>query len=148
MKDMLTGHDSLEKCLLHLAQHFQLPVSAATVRSFAVGINQGMTVEQFMQVAQRLGMGCSLSPQDLETVNSNQLPLVMMQQDGHALVLMQRLPDDVFDVMDSRYGERSVEYTLAQLQADYSGMAIQVRSLVSHTRPVSMAAAEAQGHWF
>ena len=145
---MLTGNDSLEKCLLHLAQHFQLPVSAATVRSFAVGINHGMTVEQFMQVAQRLGMGCSLSPQDLETVNSNQLPLVMMQQDGHALVLMQRLPDDVFDVMDSRYGERSVEFTLAQLQADYSGMAIQVRSLVSHTRPVSAAAAEAQGHWF
>jgi ATP-binding cassette subfamily C protein LapB len=145
---MLSGHDSLEKCLLHLAQHFQLPVSEATVRSFAVGINQGMTVEQFMQVAQRLGMGCALSPQDLATVTSNQLPLVLMQQDGHALVLMQRLSDDLFDVMDARYGNRSVEFTLAHLQADYSGMAIQVRSLVSHTRPVSAAAAEAQGHWF
>ncbi len=145
---MLTGNDSLEKCLLHLAQHFQLPVSAATVRSFAVGINQGMTTEQFMQVAQRLGMGCALAPQDLETLTSNQLPLVLMQQDGHALVLMQRLPDDLFEVMDARYGERSVEFTLAQLQAEYSGMAIQVRSLVSHTRPVSAAAAEAQGHWF
>jgi ATP-binding cassette, subfamily C, bacterial LapB len=145
---MLTSNDSLEKCLLHLAQHFQLPVSAATVRSFAVGINEGMTIEQFMQVAQRLGMGCSLAPQDLETVTSNQLPLVLMQQDGHALVLMQRLSDDLFDVMDGRYGDRSVEFTLAQLQADYNGMAIQVRSLVSHTRPVSAAAAEAQGHWF
>lgn len=149
---MTNNNIPLESCLLFLARHFDLPVSESTLRAGMVGVSAQMSVEQFTQAAERIGLACALGEQALDTLSAPLLPLVLLQDDGKALVVVELLADGRLSVFHPDFGRDPVEMTRAAVAERYSGVVIAVRALAGTGRTASAADPIGNGtrtrHWF
>ncbi|MBV2262924.1 MAG: type I secretion system permease/ATPase [Thauera sp.] len=149
---MTTKHIPLESSLLFLARHFELPVSESTLRASMVGVSAQMSVEQFTQAAERIGLACALGEQNLASITRSLLPLVLLHDDGSACVVVDVLADGRLSVFQPDFGRDPVALAREALAEGYSGVAIAVRARAGSGRLASAAdpvgGGRARRHWF
>ncbi|ANB03173.1 type I secretion system permease/ATPase [Ectothiorhodospira sp. BSL-9] len=141
------GSADLERCLLFLARHFDMPVSAGAVRAGKVGLDPGMDETAFLEAAERFGLITAVGRRDLTSLPADALPAVVLLGQGRAVVVLSRQGGDRGVVFDPLFGDTPVERGLAELQALSHGRVIALRP-----RPRAEAGGDVSpgsgGHWF
>jgi ATP-binding cassette, subfamily C, bacterial LapB len=141
------GEDLLERCLIFLARHLELPVSDSTIRAGRVGLGKSLDPPGFIEAAERHGLVAALGRYDLAALPDSLLPAVALLSGNRAVVITERLADGSFAVYDPAFGDSPMRCGQAALAGDYLGHIIAVRA--KH-RPTALHAAPVtnDGHWF
>ncbi|WP_430469317.1 type I secretion system permease/ATPase [Thalassospira lucentensis] len=141
--------DPLEACLLYLCRHYDMPVSPSMVRAGITGTDQVMSPGQFTAIASKIGFACAAGKQALGNLSNPVLPVVILMDDGRALVVTERLAEDRFAVFHAAFGDRPVQMALADLAHGYSGYVIAVRpEHRSASNGIQSAEEKTRKHWF
>lgn len=144
----ITGTNYLEDCLIFLSRHFDLHVSRGAIQSGLVGEEAKLSLDQFEQAADRAGIASKIMPIPLEEINDNDLPMIVMMNDGKAVVLLNRVESGDFAAYDPDFGAKEVKVTMAELAASYSGDAILIRPIILPSEvSIDRKLTDAQ-HWF
>jgi ATP-binding cassette subfamily C protein LapB len=140
--------DALLACLLFAARHLHCPVSEARIRADQIGRGACLTPKDFLLAAEKAGMAVASGRYPLAQVPNGLLPAVALLQDGQAVVLLQRLPQEQgFVLYDPRFGEQPVRRELSALESEYLGhlLALRARHRTAGAEPTPTTP---HRHWF
>ncbi|MCK5165949.1 MAG: ATP-binding cassette domain-containing protein, partial [Rhodospirillaceae bacterium] len=141
-----SGH--LQNCLIFLSRHFDLHVSEGAIQAGLVGEDAELSIDQFSQAAERAGIASAQIDLPLDEINDNDLPMVLLKNDGKALVLIERLQSGDFSVHDPDFGDKEVKVDPAELIDSYNGEAVLVRPIVVTSETESERKLSDIRHWF
>ena len=137
-----------EQCLLFLSAYHDLGVSKASILAESTGVDIDLDIPAFVARAESYGLTAALQPLPFERISGSLLPAVMPTKDGRAVVLVERLDDGGFGVLDPDLSERPLRRGRKEVEDAYDGHLILV---VRELRAAGDAQSDApQSHegWF
>jgi ATP-binding cassette subfamily C protein LapB len=139
------GSDALAECLAQVARIFGRPASAQALVSGLPVEDSGLTPEVFLRAADRAGLSARMVKADLHRISKLDLPAVLLLKDRGACVLVAK-NDTEASIVTSAGLERVMP--LAELAADYTGMAIAVARVQRFEAGTSSERMLQTHHWF
>lgn len=119
--------DPLLDCLVILTKLHHQAFSAEALRAGLPLSEQGFTPELFIRAAARAGLSARLIKRPLEKLTKLHLPAVLLLKEHQACIFNARSAPDTAQIIQPESGEGTVEITLENLQALYTGYALCVR---------------------
>jgi ATP-binding cassette subfamily C protein LapB len=119
--------DPLLACLVFLTKYYGRPRSAMTLLSGLPLSSGRMTPEHFVRAAESVGLAARVVQRRLDRVHPWTLPVVLVLEDGDAVLLMERPRGGECRVIMASAGGGETTMSMEELQALYSGYAILVR---------------------
>jgi len=139
------GSDALAECLAQVTRIFGRPASAQALVSGLPVEDSGLTPEVFLRAADRAGLSARMVKSDLQRISKLDLPAVLLLKDRGACVLAAK-NDTEASIVTSAGLERVMP--LAELAADYTGMAIAVARVQRFEAGTSSERMLQTHHWF
>ncbi|MES9971427.1 MAG: type I secretion system permease/ATPase [Candidatus Thiodiazotropha sp.] len=128
-KDGSAFDDPLLDCLVFLTRYYGRVHSHDALRAGLPLENHRLTPELFLRAAERAQLSARVVHRPIEKISSLVLPAVLLLNNRQSCVLLERSADaKQLTVMQPESGEGSHQITLDELEQQYSGYAIFVRS--------------------
>ncbi len=137
--------DALAECLAQVTRIFGRPASAQALVAGLPVEDSGLTPEVFLRAADRAGLSARMVKAGLDRISKLDLPAVLLLKERGACVLVAR-NDSEASIVTSAGLERVLP--LAELAADYTGMAIAVARVQRFEAGTSSERMLATHHWF
>ena len=137
--------DALAECLAQVTRIFGRPASAQALVAGLPVEDSGLTPELFLRAADRAGLSARMVKAGLDRISKLDLPAVLLLKERGACVLVAR-NDSEASIVTSAGLERVMP--LAELAADYTGMAIAVARVQRFEAGTSSERMLETHHWF
>ena len=137
--------DALAECLAQVTRIFGRPASAQALVAGLPVEDSGLTPELFLRAADRAGLSVRMVKAGLDRISKLDLPAVLLLKERGACVLVAR-NDSEASIVTSAGLERVMP--LAELAADYTGMAIAVARVQRFEAGTSSERMLETHHWF
>jgi ATP-binding cassette subfamily C protein LapB len=121
--------DPLLDCLVFLTRYYGRVHSHDALRAGLPLENHRLTPELFLRAAQRAQLSARVVRRPIQKITSLVLPVVLLLKDRQSCVLMERSADGKqLTVMQSESGEGTHQIAIDELEQQYTGYAIFIRS--------------------
>ncbi len=142
-------HDELLDCLLILARsHGETLTAEAALAGLPIEGGR-LTPSLFERAAHRGGLSSRVVHLPIGKLRSELLPAVLLLQDDHACLLLERLPDGkTVRVVYPELGESPMVVPLSKIESQYIGHAIYARPRQRFDARTPQVRTSRQGHWF
>ena len=121
--------DPLLDCLVFLTRYYGRVHSHDALRAGLPLENHRLTPELFLRAAERAQLSARVVQRPIEKISSLVLPAVLLLNNRQSCVLMERSEDaEQLTVMQPESGEGTHQIALDELEQQYSGYAIFIRS--------------------
>jgi len=136
----------LEQCLVYAGELLGRPVTLSTLQSVYMDVDGGFGVKELIDAARRAGILAAFGKLALDKLDPQILPVILLQDDGRAVVVEALEGKDRYVVYDPAHGDGSAVLTRSQLAGqDYSGYALLLRA---ECRRDGQSETASSGHWF
>lgn len=140
--------DALLSCLVILTRIFGNPKSPAALASGLPIATEGMTPDLFLRAAEHAGLSANRIKRKIEQVGPMAVPTVLLLKDRKAVVMLSPAKDGMVEIATPDNLDGSQRYSLAALEALYSGFQIVVQTKIRlDTRSADLTEA-APRNWF
>lgn len=127
-QDRASFDDPLLGCLVLLTNYGHRPYSADALRAGLPLVDNRLTPDLFIRAAERAGLAARLLRRSLDTINNLVLPAVLLMENRHACVLLEKDPNTgMATILQPESGGGEHQIPLEQLAQQYIGTAIFVR---------------------
>jgi ATP-binding cassette subfamily C protein LapB len=138
--------DTLLESLVTLTRIHQKPYSAESLIAGLPLVDGRLTPELFVRAAQQGDFEAKYLKRDLTDISEQVLPVVLILNNGHACVMLERL-DGSARVIFPASGQQPKQVGLTELEERYSGSAIYFKPAYQFDKSAS-ATESAEDHWF
>ena len=138
------GLSRLEKCLLHVANELDRPLTHAAVFAAISNPNGYLTVQDTLQAAERAGLQAAFGKRKLGAFDDSLTPAILMLENGRVVVLY-RVTKTSYVIYDPDLSDTLGEMSRDRLAKAYTGYAILLRA--DHSEDLTKTNAS-RGHWF
>ncbi len=140
--------DPLLGCLVALTRHYGTPRSVSSLIAGLPLEDNRLSPSLFIRAAERAGLSARLINRPLDKVPEHVLPVVLLQKNKEACVLMRLVGEDQAEILLPETGLGTQVISLQELSATYTGYVIFVRPKI-HFRDLGREELEEdQGSWF
>jgi ATP-binding cassette subfamily C protein LapB len=146
-RDETAAPDPLAACLVVVAKLLGRPATTDTLCAGLPLENGCLTPALFVRAADRAGLAARIESRKLEEISAPSLPAVLLLNDRHACVLVNR-HDDRAEIVSPGVGVIVSAVPLATLARDYSGQAILLRRTLRFEAGTASERIAAKHHWF
>ncbi|MFT6387669.1 MAG: ATP-binding cassette subfamily C protein LapB [Cellvibrionaceae bacterium] len=146
--DKAVGRDPLLACLLLMTRLKDSPCSETSLIAGLPLVDQRLSPELFVRAASRAGLEARVVKRRLDDISSIVLPVVLLIEDDHAIVLKQIDETKQAALIIDALNERENKITLSDLKSKYSGYAIYVKSEERFDQAQDLSAKLPVEHWF
>ena len=141
-------HDPLLDCLVILTKHFERPMSADALTSGLPLAEHRLSPALFVRAAARASLSAKLVKRPLDQITALVLPAVLLLNQERACILLRRIGADRAEIIVPESGEGSNQVALADLDAEYSGLALFVRPEYQYDGRIEDEGRPQPKHWF
>ncbi len=146
---VLSAHDELLACLLIVARAHGEVLTRDAVMAGLPAEHQRLTPSLFVRAARRARLSSQLVRKSLDRLKDALLPAIVLLHGQKACVLLGFNEDrSAARMVYPELGDAPVTVPLANLQADYTGVAIYVRPSQRFDARAPEVRAGRHGHWF
>lgn len=139
----------LLECMLILARSHGIKVTAETILAGFPLDDHQLTPSVFVRASKRAGLASKILKRDLLALNKALFPAILLLSDNSACVLLELNKDTQMAlVVFPELGTTSVEITIADLHARYSGRVIYARPEQHFDARTESIETSRKGHWF
>nr|WP_298937524.1 type I secretion system permease/ATPase [uncultured Ruegeria sp.] len=141
-----TSLSPFEACLLNVASTLDRPLSLAMLHAAETGLQEGLTIQDVISVAQRIGLQAGYGARRLNAFDDTLVPAILLLAENEAVVYHGRSPDGALLIFDPAIGEGIGEISEDRIVNKYTGYAILFRR--NHNSEMSLSGSAQHGHWF
>ncbi len=123
--------DPLLECLVVMTKIKQKPYSGDALIAGLPLVDYRLTPQLFIRAAERAGLASRLVKRSLQSIPKLVLPVVLLLENGNACILQKIYRNGEVDVRFPEMGMGVVRLTLDDLNAEYTGYALYVESIVN-----------------
>jgi len=146
--DGSVNDDPLLGCLLALAKLEHKSYSADSLTAGLPLVDHKLTPALFMRAARRAGLSAKLVKRPLGKISNLVLPATLLLEDGRACVLVRLIDANTATIIQPESGEGASNFRIDELEAEYSGYAIFVRSVYEFDERTRDTLIARPRHWF
>jgi len=140
--------DGLLACLLNIARHYDLPLTAQTAIAGLPLRNGKLTPSSLERAAGRAGLSVHTSHISLESLSGLTFPCIILTQDRNACVIHKRIGQDFF-IYNPQVGEDLHAVPIKDLKSEFAGYCIALKPITQINNSASKATLHSKkGHWF
>ena len=145
-----TFEDPLLQCLVILTKLFNKPFSANALKAGLPLVNNRFTPALFIRAAERAQLSARLMKKSLAKFTDLVLPAVLLLQDGQACILLKYVDKKKkrVQIILPSTGEGTLELSVKELQANYSGYALFARPIYTYDARTEESVMPRPWHWF
>lgn len=123
-KDSNSILDPLSSCLIFLTKFYDKPYSINALTAGLPLENNQLNPDTFLRAAARAQLSARISAFELKALDNKLLPAVVLLRGNKACVITNIDVNGVYEVIQPETGEGLHEFSLAELQENYSGYCI------------------------
>lgn len=142
----LSDAHPFEVCLIAAAREFGQQISLATLRGYRAKTTTEFSVEDFVDLAERVGFLVGLGEVDLEVLDADVFPVVLSTPEGRAVLVIGKT-GDLFSVLDPVISHTDFGLVSQHdLQATFGRQVMLLRR--RDRSDGDSGSSEVRGHWF